>query len=202
MELGNGLNLCLKDFMLFGRIGNALLGQDRIEIERVFGKNSYEDFLIGERSSRYIEFGLSFDYYKNTDKVFNISLTTDVIKTEKNQTEGLLKKIFEDYSIFYLPAKEIFTIILENEIDLYFIEELSGNFSNYYYVTSNNVRLLFDPYISEYYNGAQLATIGTDAGCMQQARNHNAIKISFENMIIPPFFDEVYKYPKGNLLKY
>lgn len=202
MELNKNLNFNLKDFILFGQLGNIKLGEDRSEIEKCLGKGLLEDFPKGERSVRYTDLGLSFDYYKNTDKVFNISIATDILRNKKNKTEEKLNRVFLDYTFFYSPAKEIFKLILENNVKLFFISNLSGDGSPFYFVTSNNVKLLFAPALSGVYSNAQLSSIGSDFGCIQQTIQNNATEITVNNFIVPPMFNEMRFYPHGKKLDF
>lgn len=203
MKKKEDLRFSLRNFILQGTLSDIGLGSNRTLVENHLGKVTFEDVpAVGGRHARYVDLNISFDYWIKNDDVFNINITRDTIMLKKNKTEGILKKMFDDYLLFYQPAKDILKLILENDIKLYYIETLSGELTNYYYVTSNNVKLFFNPFISEFYANAQLSELGADIGCLNQAKQHNAIEITKENFIVPPLFDELEKYPKGKKIEW
>lgn len=198
MVLKNRYNFILEEMMLFGKMGTIEIGKKREFIEDVFGEIPFEDILIGERASRYIDLGLAFDYYKKNDTLFNFSLNNDILRIENaNKTEGIIVELFSDAELFYEPAEKIFSLILDQGIDLFYNDKLSGDGAGYLYITSNNVKLVFNPYLSKFYKKAQLGYLGASMDCMSQVKSDQVIKITQDNMIVPPFYHELRDFPKG-----
>jgi hypothetical protein len=188
-------NFSFKNLLLLGELGPIKIGSSRLEVENIFGIEEPEQMTPTIKLASYEEIGLQF-YYDENDILFNFHLKYYLSK--KKRTSEIMELLFSDYPTFFLPSIELFKVILSGNIKLYYIENLSDQFSNFYYVSDKNVRMFFNHNLSEIFDGASLFYIGVDNGSsMKQAIENEAVEMTYSNLIIPPLYNEIEMYPKG-----
>jgi hypothetical protein len=197
-------NFIFKDLLLYGQLGPIKLGSPKKEVEDVFGNIDCEQMYNGTKLASYDHLNLQF-YYDANNLLINFHLSDDIIVSEstlKNRkTLGMIEILFSDFNLFYLPPIKLFSLMFEDKVKIYYLDKLSGEYCNYFYVNSNNVKMFFNPYLSSKIEGASLCYIGADYGSINQAFQNEAIEINSKNLIVPPNFNEIEIYPNGRRIR-
>ncbi len=197
----------LVDVMLHNKLGSLdLKKSDKNSIELILGKPDYVEYfeITNSYSLTYKNPQIEVFYNKDSETIEQFKISTDIIIGKKNILNEGLSRLFSDFDLFYKPAKDILSLFISNNISLYYIDQISDEYSGFYYVTKQGDLLRFIESYGRYNIGAQLMSfscVNTELA-LQQAYQNNAIEITKDNFIVPPVYNELKKYPKGKKINW
>jgi hypothetical protein len=112
--------------------------------------------------------------------------------------------MFNDIIFFYKTADEILRTIINARKSVFYIDEISDEFSGYYYLVEGEVMLYFNESLSQTFPNVQLESISLINNGIGnwQSQFYNAKKIDQNYFVVPPLFNEVESFPKGKIIKF
>ncbi len=139
-------------------------------------------------------------YYKNDFEVIDqLKIYSNLFFNDKN--EPCENKVLQDYNFLYKSAEEILRTIIQAKKRVFFIDEISDEYSGFYYLVEGEILLNFNHSLSQFHADILLESISlNNTGIADwQAKYYNAKEINHKYFIVPPLFNEVERFPKGKI---
>lgn len=180
------LNFRFKDFLLYGNIGTIILGQKKEEVETALWTFDYYERahvgFLGYYNDEKPE--LQF-YFNDEGRLYNFHLRHDNFYRKLpgfSDTQYFIRQLFSDYPLFLSEPELILETILDNNIDVFYVDKLSGEFSDYYFVTSNNVKIFFAFSLVNLKIKTGLCYIGCSPDLINDNTYYDPIKVEKKNV--------------------
>lgn len=175
------LNFRFKDFLLYGNIGSIILGQNKKEVEAALWTFDYYEPMNVSFLGYYNDDKPDLQFYFNDEGIlYNFHLKHydyNIKGYGFSSSQFFIRQLFSDYSLFLSEPEVILETILDNNVDVFYVDQLSGEFSNYYFVTSNNVKIFFEFSLANHKIKAGLCYIGCSPDLIESTASYKPIKV-------------------------
>lgn len=175
------LNFRFKDFLLYGNIGSIILGKKKEDVEAILWTFDYYERVHVGFLGYYNDEKPELQFYFNDEGIlYNFHLRHDNFYRKLpgfSNTQYFIRQLFSDYSLFLSEPELILETIIDSNIDVFYVDKLSGEFSNYYFVTSNNVKLFFEFSLVKLRIKAGLCYIGCSSDLIESTASYDSIKV-------------------------
>jgi hypothetical protein len=196
----------ITDIILKNKLGEELdlKKSNFVQLANLIGFPDSVEFLETNKSfcAHYTNSNIEIYYKDDFEVIDQFKIYSNLIFTDKDEHYKSL--LFKDFNFFYKSAEEILRTIINSKKRVFYIDEISDEYSGYYYLVEGEIMLYFNDCLSPLHPNIQLESISMiiNGTASWQAKYYNAKEINQEYFVLPPLFNEVERFPKGKIVDF